>query len=192
MTQSEQGDGSPELVTSTTSNYAAIYNDKGSGATMDVGIWRPQPSDPAYFILGDYAQANHNQPTGVALVVKAVNDDPKRPLIKPPVGYTPVWNDHGTGTKQDCSIWYPEPPEGYVSIGSVANSEYGEPKLGNYACLRHDLVMLTDLGGLIWNDKKSGAKMDVSLYEIVGLNNAFVARAGYDRTGNAYKLKPKR
>jgi|GEM_PF-582028 len=173
------GDG-PKLVTAETSSYVPIYNDIKSGAHKDVTIWRPIPTDPSYFIVGDYAQDNYDYAVGSAPLVKAVNDDPDNPLIKRPTGYREVWNDHGTGTKQDCSIWYPTPPDGYVSVGYVANNKYDKPALDNYACLRHDLVGPIDPGAQIWNDLGSGAKMDVALYEILDVPNVFLAKGNYE------------
>src|SRR5918996_3726370 len=85
--------GEPTLQVSTTSIYAWIYNDKGSGAHMDVSIYRPTPSDPSYSILGDYAQGNYYSPSGTSLIVRAINDDPQFPLLKQPVDYSQVWND---------------------------------------------------------------------------------------------------
>jgi len=182
----------PFLLLGETTKYQSIYSDKGSGAKEDVTIWRPIPSDPSYFILGDYAQDNHQAAAGAARVVRAVNENPANPLIKPPIGYVEVWNDHGTGTRQDCSIWYPRPPDGYVSIGYVANNRYEEPDLRNYACLRHDLVGQIDPGTPIWMDKGSGARMNVALYEVVDAPYTFIAKGNYEPntiSTNDFELK---
>jgi hypothetical protein len=194
---------SPTLIRSTTSNYHEIYNDKGSGAAMDVKLWRPDPT-PGYYILGDYAQGNYHDPVGTSLVVKApLDDDPNNPLIKAPIGYSLVWNDRGTGIKKDCSIWFPRPPDGYVSIGFIAMPDYDpQPQLRNYACLRLDQVEQSEVGdpgtpfpvrvaeALIWNDSGSGAKKDVTLYKIWGVPNAFVAQPSHaPYAGAVYKLK---
>ena len=182
--------GSPTLLVSTTSIYDWIYNDQGSGSHMDVTIWRPHPSDSTFFFIGDYAQGNYSAPSGVSLIVKAINDDPSNPLIKPPISFNPIWNDQGSGGDHDGSVWYPVPPDGYVTIGFLGQSGYNPPVLSNYACLRRDLCEPTVVGPLIWSDKGSGAHQDVSLYSIVGVPNAFVAQADYDPySGTVYKLK---
>src|SRR5262245_35032952 len=182
--------GEPTLLISTTSLYDWVYSDKGSGADMDVTIWRPHPGDASYSIIGDYAQGNYGAPTGSALIVKAINDDPQNPLLQPPQCYNQVWTDKGSGGDHDGSIWFPVPPDGYFSIGFVGQSGYDKPSLLNYACLRRDLVEQADVGALIWNDKGSGADQDVSLYQIVGVANAFVAQGNYNPySGNAYRLK---
>jgi hypothetical protein len=181
--------GEPTLLISTTSNYTWLYNDKGSGADMDVTIWRPTPTNTDYYIIGDYAQGNYSQPTGSSLIVMALNDDPNNPLIKAPVGYTEVWNDHGSGGDNDGSVWFPVPPDGYISIGFLGQTGYNAPS-PKYACLRRDLVQQTQVGTLIWSDKGSGANGDVALYSIVGVPNAFVAQANYNPyNGSVYQIK---
>jgi hypothetical protein len=181
--------GEPTLIVSNTSIYTWLYNDKGSGAHMDGSFYRPTPSDPDYFILGDYAQGNYNAPTGSSLIVKAINDDPDYPLLKGPVSYNEVWNDHGSGGDYDGSIWYPVAPDGYIAIGFVCNGGYDPPSIPSYRCVRKDLAVDAQPGSLIWNDQGSGAHMDVSVYQIVGVTSAFVAQGNYDPyTGPCRKL----
>lgn len=173
--------GEPYLIISTTSSYTKVYSDQGTGAKMDVSIFRPNPSDPSYFIVGDYAQGNHNSgPAGTSLIVKAINDDnSEMPLLKAPVDYVQIWNDKGTGGRYDGSIWQPVPPDGYVALGSVAQEGYGKPTISNYRCLRHDLTVTTQAGTLIWDDKGSGGSMDVELWNIVGDKGLFKAQGNY-------------
>lgn len=172
--------GEPTLLISTTSVYTWLYNDRGSGSSMDVSIYRPAPADISYCILGDYAQGNYNPPTNTSIIVKAINDDPNFPLIKLPADYTEIWNDRGSGGDHDGSIWFPVPPDGYISIGYVCQSGYSKPALTNYACLRRDLCADATPGSLIWNDRNSGADKDVSLYSIVGVTAAFLAQGNYN------------
>ena len=182
--------GQPTLLVSTTSQYDWLYNDQGSGANMDVTIWRPHPTDTSWFIIGDYAQGNYSTPTGVSIVVKAINDDPANPLLKLPADYREVWNDHGSGGDNDGSIWYPVPQDGYKPLGFAGQMGYDKPNISNFACVRQDLLTTTDAGVLIWNDQGSGADKDVSLYAIVDVENAFAAQADYDPfQGTVYKLK---
>lgn len=181
--------GEPSLLTSNTSNYNWIYSDKGSGSHMDVTIYRPAPSDPLYMIVGHYAQGNYSQPTGNSLTVRAINDDPNSPLLKSPIGFNEVWNDHGSGGTYDGSIWYPVPPDGYRSLGYVCQAGYDTPSISNYMCVRKDYTTEATVGPLIWNDKGSGAHMDVSLYQVYGVAGAFVAQGNYEPfSGTCFKL----
>lgn len=181
--------GEPTLQVSTTSIYFWIYNDKGTGAHMDVSIYRPTPTDSSYSILGDYAQGNYYSPSGTSLIVRAINDDPQFPLLKSPIDYSEVWNDKGSGGHHDGSIWFPVPPDGYISIGFVAQAGYDKPSIPSYACVRRDLCVDAEPGQLIWNDRHSGAHMDVSLYQIIGVTSAFVAQGNYNPyTGPCHRL----
>ena len=171
--------GEPALLIGTTSNYAWLYSDVGSGAKMDVTIYRPSPISPGWSIIGDYAQGDYGNPSGTSLIVQAVND-PTNSLLASPVGYTEVWNDHGSGGDNDGSIWFPVPPEGYVTIGFVGQTGYNMPNIPNYVCVRQDLATATTVGGLIWNDHGSGASGDVALYQNNGVSGAFVAQPNYN------------
>jgi hypothetical protein len=181
--------GEPTLVISNTSQYSWIYNDSGSGAHMDVTIFRPNPSDTTYFIVGDYAQGNYSDPTGTSLTVKAINDDPKNPLLKPATGFTQIWNDHGSGGHNDGSIWHPTAPDGYIALGDVCNAGYNTPNIPNYMCIRKDLVTESAATTLIWNDSGSGAHLDVSLYQLMSVSGCFVAQGNYNPySRTCYKL----
>jgi hypothetical protein len=189
--------GEPYLLQRTTSNYAFLYNDRQTGGAHDVTIYRPSPTDAGWFTIGDYAQNNYHPPTGSSPIVMAVNDDPNNPLIQPPKGYTQVWNDKGSGGLHDGSIWFPVPPDGYISIGFVAQMGYlspldpNSPVPINYACLRLDLVEKSTVGPAIWNDRHSGAHQDVTIYEINGEQCVFVAQPNYvPYSGQCYRLKP--
>lgn len=188
--------GEPYLIHRTTSNYAFLYNDRQTGGIHNVTIYRPSPTDAGWFTIGDYAQNNYHVPTGISPIVMAVNDDPDNPLIKPPTTLSQVWNDKGSGGKHDGSIWFPVPPDGYVSIGFVAQMGYQPPgptsKVPlNYACLRRDLVEQTTVGPVIWNDRHSGANQDVTIYEINGEQCVFVAQPNYvPYSGQCYRLRP--
>jgi len=184
--------GEPALLVSTTSNYDWLYNDWGSGASMDVSIFRPTPTDTTFWSIGDYAQGNYGEPTGTSIIVKAIDDDPQSPLIKAPSRYTLVWKDKGSWGKYDGSIWAPVAPDGYVTIGHVGQKGYDTPA-PRYACIRYDLAQALaskDVTDLIWSDHMSRAPTDVSLWMLPGVPNAFVSQANYNPWhGTAYKLK---
>jgi Vacuolar protein sorting-associated protein 62 len=184
--------GEPTLLVSSTSVYDWIYDDKGSGAKQDVTIYRPRPTEEGYSIVGHYAQGNFSQPTGSSMIVKAINEDPGSPLLKPPSDFRSVWNDRKSGGDYDGSIWYPVPPDGYVTIGYVGQLGYERPSISNYACVRRDLVEEATVGSPIWSDAGSGAAEDVTIWKIDGSPGMFVAQANHDPfTGTAYRLKTK-
>ena len=91
-------------------------------------------------------------------------------LLKPPVGYNLMWNDKGSGGRQDVSFWQVIPPAGYVALGDVAYAGYNKPPsdfTNKYACIRQDLVALANLSDQpVWTDKGSGAAMDGSIWQV--------------------------
>lgn len=61
------------LQFSAVSDFAWVYDDKGSGASMDGAFYRPLPPT-GWFVLGDYGQGNYQPPNGTVLVVQVVQD----------------------------------------------------------------------------------------------------------------------
>jgi hypothetical protein len=182
--------GEPSLLIGTTSNYNWVWSDKGSGSDGDCTVWRPSPTDTQFFILGDYAQGNYSGATGSSIIVKAINDDPSAPLLKPASSWRQVWNDRGSGGDHDGSIWSAVAPDGYIAVGFVASAGYDAPSIPNYRCLRRDLVTQATAGDLVWSDKGSGAHQDVSLWAVQSMPNLFVAQNNYNPfTGTAYNIK---
>lgn len=181
--------GQPYLLLGATSNYSWLYNDSGSGAHRDVTLWRPTPTDPSYHIIGDYAQGNYGEPTGPTIIVTAIND-PDNTLLKPPVDYRQVWNDHGTGGHHDGSVWYPVPPDNFVSLGFVGQRGYNKPSIASYRCVHQSQVTNAQVGSSIWSDSGSGAHLDVTLYAVPTIPGIFVAQANYDPyAGPVYQFK---
>lgn len=170
--------GIPRLIFSTTSQFSEVWRDKGSGATMNGAFYRPIPPS-GYKIMGDYGQRNYNKPNGTVMVFKAEHEDPNNLLLKPPEGFSQIVNDRGSDADQDGSFWYPLPPYGYVSIGSVVQRGYDEPDVEDYRCIRFDQVITGTLGGLIYADHGSGADQDMSIYRI-NYANVIFAHLGYD------------
>jgi hypothetical protein len=187
----EPAQDEPVLIVHTTNSYTYIYDDDGTGAHMDVKIWRPTPTDTTFMILGDYAQGNYNDPSGTSSIVKVVNDDPNAPLIQPPKGYREVWNNQGAFGGMDGGVWFPEPPDDYIALGCVGQKGYNPPVIPNYACIRSDYCVDAKAGDLIWKDEWSGANQDCSIWSIIGLEGSFVAQGNYSPyVGPCHMLKP--
>lgn len=185
------GKGEPYLASTTTAQYFRVWYEDGSKARKDVTLWRPVTPDPNLFIIGDYAQGNYRTPIGSALLVEAVNDDSKSPLLKKPEGWSQVWNDRHSHCSRDMAIWAPIAPEGYIGLGHVGMPGlYATPEIPNYRCVRRDLVEITPVGNLIWDDKHSHASQNVEIFAIQGVPNAFLSQGNYEPpTFTAYRLK---
>jgi hypothetical protein len=165
----------PRVIVSTTSKYELEYKDEGSGADMDGAFYRPQTTT-AFYIVGGYAQGNYSTPIGPSYIVMVEDDDPSSPVLKAPVDYDLIWADNGSGADMDGSIWHPRPPDGYVTIGYVAQTGHSKPSISNFRCIRQDIASSGKIGQLIWWDKGSGADNDLASYAILdskGNNTGF-------------------
>lgn len=159
-----------------TSSFELQWTDKGSGASRDGAYWRPvldsksemaAPNElgKVFKSVGDLGQSNYGDANGKAMsvMVRQTNDPGNAhsdPPVKPPTGFELVWTDHGSGADMDGSMWYPVPPDGYVTMGLVCNKGYEEPKIDPanpfVVCVRKDLVIPANVGEPIWGIFRDG------------------------------------
>lgn len=186
--QAPAATGEPSLVVSITSQYTLLWNADPTSAFSTVRIYRPTP--PAgFFMIGDYAQGDDSQPVGVSQIVKALDDDPQNPLLKEPDNYRLLW---ANGGNVPGTIWYPVPPDGYVSLGCICDaSNPDQPSAPSYRCLRRDLVDGSQAGALIWNSDGTGTALEISLWQNAGVANSFLAQGNLKDSfsGASYKIK---
>lgn len=137
-----------------------FFSDKGSGAKHDIQIWIPNVSkNPGYYSLGDVGVDNYDDSPPNIFLIKGIDGD-----LAKPTGYSRVWKDTGSGAKDDFSFWKPTAPNGYKCLGHVGQKGYDEPSTDRIRCVKENYVR-SGQASWLWNDKKSGAKKDVSLYE---------------------------
>lgn len=155
-----------DLEISFATKFTPIWNDAGSGANMNGAFFRPVLTGMTGFhSLGDLAVGSHSATGQVLAVVRDISDSGK--ILVAPISYTRIWADFGSGASQDGSIWRPNPPQGYVAMGLVANKGYSAPSLNAMRCIKAEYVK----GGIvstsvIWNDKGSGANANFSAWGI--------------------------
>ncbi|KAM0258589.1 hypothetical protein ACHAQJ_003760 [Trichoderma viride] len=157
-----------ELRTTTTTSFTAKWNDNGSGATQDGGFWHPKPQGDMR-PLGSVGVPHHKDINGnyvAQLFGPGSTSGP--PPVASPVGYTLIWTDKKSKADKDGSFWRPIAPNGYMSAGDVVRSEWSPaPSVNDIWCVREDLLKQGSFGSnSIWNDDKSGAQADVSVWEI--------------------------
>ena len=78
----------------------------------------------------------------------------------------PIWTDRGSKANLDVSFWSPSPGPGWHRVGHHAKQGHGFPEEATMivkAKTNGALVKPTDYAE-IWNDAKSGADRDVSIY----------------------------
>jgi hypothetical protein len=188
--------GQSTIIPGVTSRYQWLWSDLGSGADQDMTIVRPVTESLEFFIVGDYAYNNYGPAIGTSMILAQVVSDPRDPLppLKQPISYQKIWDDKGSGGKYDGSIWFPVPPENYVTLGWVVQQGYDTPYIPNFRCVRMDFCQASSFIGEIWTDKGSGADEDVELFLINPggyVSNCFYAQRGYGPPlGPVYSLKP--
>jgi len=91
----------------------------------------------------------------------------------------PVYNDAGSGAKQDLATWKPELPQGFFYLGPSATNGSNDAS--------GVIVKEIEPGALgtisdwvqIWNDTGSGKKIDYSLWTAVPEDPNYVALGGF-------------
>ena len=159
-----------------TASFRWLWVERGTGAKEAVSVWQPQAPSSEYALIGNFDRATHLQPTGGALVVKAVNEDPAYPLLKPP-SITNFGGSHGVrAISRTEASEKPIMPQGYVAIGMVGNPGFDKPRLYNYRCVREDLFERRPYGIRFFHNKGSGSRMEGAFFGILDF-------PGLDHTG---------
>lgn len=120
--------------------------------------------------------------------------------VKPPVSYSYKWNDRRSGGRFDGSFWRPNAPPGYTCLGDITNKAHSPPALDAMRCVPTECVeeIPNTAGGgeYIWNDRKSGARDDGSVWGLPGSDSSGVGNArgevNYNliRTHSAHRRDP--
>ncbi|CAM8996430.1 unnamed protein product [Rhodiola kirilowii] len=142
-------------------NFEQIWVSPKEGAHNNLTFWRPKaPSN--YVILGDCITSRPIPPSQAVVAVGNMYGRVRRPLGFTLVGcFTDIQFQEGDKSPVNhdcqCSIWLPNPPSGYVSMGCIVHLGREPPPNHIVYCLRTDLVassnylecMLT----MAWNSK---------------------------------------
>ena len=96
-------------------------------------------------------------------------------IILSPNEFSISWNDKGSGSSFNVQTWNPNPPKGYFSVGSCAESSAQSWIYGSSP--RETVVVLKDVSdsgdialknpkdfSLVWKDSGSGAEKDGSFW----------------------------
>lgn len=161
------------------SKYQLAWGDWGSGANTNFSSWKPV-CPPGFHSLGDYAKTEYGEPTKPMIVVKAIQND----AIAYPQDYNLVWGDWKSGADMDGSFWEPVPPAGYEALGFVAMGNHNKPNRDAIVCIRKDLVTLANVGSQIWGDWGSGAKSNITLWNIVPTSPPVDSKITYITSGS--------
>ncbi len=166
----------------TTGSYEPIWNDKGSGASKDVGLFSNSEigSVKAVYANTFTSVASHNQPSGSPYMLSSDNaileslvthSENENVAIKVYQGSDSdlIWKDRGSGGRYDISIYR---PEGGKSVGDIAVNYYSSPKMTHTvnAVIEDALAAPVDFRKR-WDDSGSGARWDVTFWEPICPSN---------------------
>ncbi|WP_248749103.1 Vps62-related protein [Pseudomonas sp. MWU15-20650] len=89
---------------------------------------------------------------------------PTGTALKPPTDFTWVWEIQRP--ELTLSIWRPQPPPGYVSMGLVCSNSPRAPDIATVKCVRQDLVIQAQVNKEVWNDRGTHASTNFSAWSI--------------------------
>ncbi|HEX8467377.1 MAG TPA: Vps62-related protein [Allosphingosinicella sp.] len=171
----------PRFGLASTSQFTKVWDDSGSRAKLNFGIWRPTPAP--FGFLGDYPVEGHGDPSSYsrAVYIKTIlDDDPAKPALKPPTSLKPIWYFPYPrwGFDNAKVICQPVAPNGYVVCGFVGvtarpNEDINKLHVPGLMCVRSDLIvglenppnMPLRFGDyFVWNDHGSRLPDSVSVF----------------------------
>ncbi|KAJ8532740.1 hypothetical protein K7X08_015629 [Anisodus acutangulus] len=115
------------------------------GRLNNLTFWRPRaPSN--YVILGDCVTSRPNPPSQAVVAVSNMYGRVRKPLGFRMVGlFSDIQGSEKAQDVDDCSLWLPIAPPGYVTMGCVAHIGTQPPPNHIVHCIRSDLVTSTKL-----------------------------------------------
>lgn len=154
------------------SNKIKLYGtDAGSHSKRDLAVYVPDVGKDEYWI-GQYGIENLN----LINVMLPIITFSAPGLVLPPRGWEQIWNDHGSGNRNNYSCWKPIPYSGYRACGHFMRlntsdtSPPNESEVQNFVCVHESLcdeVIIQNY--TIWDDAGTHAYQDLTLWK-VGFN----------------------
>lgn len=147
----------------------------GGHCDNPVAFFNAAPGEGGFFPLGTYGMHGETDPgnpdsSSMAgmMIRPSAQADPNRPPLKPPVGFTEIWNDSGSGCNMDGTCSVPVAPAGYTALGAYfANGHEAVPAANDptaMVCVRNDLVSEVPAGENFWDDSGSHHNGDISTW----------------------------
>lgn len=125
-------------------NFKRVWTSpKGDLPGYNLTFWRPQaPSN--YVILGDCVSSRSVPPSQVVVALSNTYGRVRKPLgfrlVRILPGSLDLMDSSQSNEENECSIWTPVPPPGYLALGCVVNIGRQPPSNHVVYCLRSDLV----------------------------------------------------
>ena len=148
-----------------TRKYKKLFQKKNKQMNKFFTIWRPEAPD-GYVSLGDIATANGLDPNNNLDSMVILSSQVKYPLHfnSYPICHLQTESEK---SKKKISFWEPQSPEGYTTVGIVANKGSQEPESNKLiACVPVEYVEVfkNDCNyshKLIWNNLPSNKKISI-------------------------------
>ncbi|KAL7609935.1 hypothetical protein Lser_V15G10156 [Lactuca serriola] len=166
-------------------SFRLVWWNQGSKSRKKLSIWRPIiPQGMVYF--GDIAVTGYEPPN--TCIVLPEDDE----TFKAPIGFQIVGQIKKHKGAESISLWLPQAPPGYVSLGCVAFK--GSPKQSDFGCLRcmrSDMVTGDEfLEDSIWDT--SDIRFSKESFSIWGVGNelgTFMVRSGFKKPPRRFAVK---
>lgn len=125
-------------------DYQLVWHDEGTGARSNASLWRPLPPE-GYVAMGLVYGVHYRKPSRNA--VRCVRED----LVATAQAGELIWNDKGSGSTHDLSVWSitpPDAPAGEVRLDPgtfLASNSYARSTLTAYSLRLTLTAQLNDL-----------------------------------------------
>ncbi|XP_031125724.1 uncharacterized protein LOC116028070 isoform X1 [Ipomoea triloba] len=165
--------------------FRLIWWNQGSGSRKRLSIWRPiVPQGMVYF--GDIAVQGYEPPN--TCIVFHESDE----ILKAPLDFQLVGHIKKHKSVDSISLWMPQPPSGFVSLGCIACK--GTPKQSDFTslrCIRNDMVTGAQFSDeSIWDTSEiKFMKYPFSIWVIGNDLGPFVVRSGFKKPPKRFALK---
>ncbi|XP_015689233.1 uncharacterized protein LOC102707936 [Oryza brachyantha] len=174
-------------------NFKRVWTSpNGELPGYNLTFWRPQaPSN--YVILGDCVSSRCVPPSQVVVAVSNTYGRVRKPLGFRLVHVLPVsveqMNSSQAAEDNECSIWVPVPPPGYLALGCVVNIGRLPPSNHIVYCLRSDLVTSTAFSDCIHTlSSTPGLISGFSIWRIDNVIASFHAHNSIEQPSRAEAL----
>lgn len=170
-------------------------------------FWRPH-APPGYAVLGDYLTPLDKPPRKGVLAVNTSFVRVKRPVsfkkIWPPLASRDSSNSQGVNNHEivesnfsttegddNCAIWFPIAPKGYVALGCVVSPGGSQPPLSSALCISASLVSPCALRDCIAINSRNEYQSSVPFWRVDNSTGTFLPANPSDMSliGRPYELR---
>ncbi|KAK3157946.1 hypothetical protein QOZ80_2AG0130600 [Eleusine coracana subsp. coracana] len=167
-------------------NFKRVWSSPdGDLPGYNLTFWRPQaPSN--YVILGDCVSSRSEPPSQVVVAVSNTYGRVRKPigfrLVHILPGSLNLVDSSQSTVENECSIWIPVPPPGYLALGCVVNIGKQPPSNHVVYCLRSDLVTSATFSDCIHTiSPASGIISGFSIWRVDNVIASFRAHCSIDQ-----------